>query len=454
MVIVIPAIKGKIGNTVYYEGTMKVQDFVNSVSLPSDMDEWGNSSIEERMQRNPDTKRIDTQLAPYIANERDRFFGSVIVLIYSKKIRFEPIKKYASHIPQSYQSSTGNMGFLIIDEGASMIVLDGQHRRIALQKVCERKVDGEFARDVLNDDICVIFIEHENREKTRRIFNTVNRYAKQTNRSDNIITSEDDGYAIISRRLLQEGAALAKPVHIENDIVNWRSNTLTGRSTHLTTISIVYETVKLILDHYGVQKFQQQTRPLEKEMRKAQSYCETVWSTMLKSIEPYKRALKNPKRIPELRHDRAREHLLFKPAAQIAIVEAVLQAVSSGNISLDVAMKRVNLIDDWSINNTDWRGLIIKQSAAIDATQTARRRMAKLVCYLIAADCISCEVKFDAWKNYNKAKGINVYELVRKRINHQKLLDLPKPVKGTQYTAYDGLESIRKEPQSSDMFES
>ena len=80
--------------------------------------------------------------------------------------------------------------------------------------------------------------------------------------------------------------------------------------------------------------------------------------------------------------------------------------------------------------------------------------MAKLVCYLIAADCISCEVKFDAWKNYNKAKGINVYELVRKRINHQKLLDLPKPVKGTQYTAYDGLESIRKEPQSSDMFES
>ena len=46
------------------------------------------------------------------------------------------------------------------------------------------------------------FIESRDGQKTRRIFNKVNRHAKPTGRSDNIITSEDDGYALVTRRLL------------------------------------------------------------------------------------------------------------------------------------------------------------------------------------------------------------------------------------------------------------
>ena len=44
-----------------------------------------------------------------------------------------------------------------------------------------------------------ILIEHEVNMKTRRVFNVVNRYAKQISRGDQIITSEDDGYAIVAR---------------------------------------------------------------------------------------------------------------------------------------------------------------------------------------------------------------------------------------------------------------
>ena len=444
MVIVIPAITGKIGSTVYYETTMKVQDFIYSVSPPGDIEKVENFSIEERMQRDPDIKRINTQLAPYIASSPDRFFGSIIVLIYKGEFSFEPITNYVRDVPRPYQSCTRNMGFLTIDEGTSMMVLDGQHRQIALKKVYEREIGGLFAPDIANDDICVIFIRHESKEKTRRIFNTVNRYAKQTSRGDNIITSEDDGYAILSRRLLEDGAPLATPKTMEEnkDIVNWRSNTLTSRSVQLTTISVVYETVKLILDHYGVSRFQQQIRPSNEILEESQMHCEKVWFTILTHIEPYKSALENPGDIPNFRNDESKKSLLFKPAAQIALVDGLLQAMRDGGISLKNAVDRVAQIKDWRMGNSQWQGIIIKQSGTIDASQEARRRMAKLICYLIAADHLSQEVKFEIWKTYNQGKGMELDA-------EEKLLNLPRPLNGDQYTVEEGIKQHKKSKSAS-----
>ena len=437
MVFVIPAITGTIGNTVYYETTMKVKEFVHTVISPVKLKGWKDLSIEERMQRDPDYKRIRNQLVPYIANNEDRFFGSFIVLIYDGNVDFDSLEDYVCNIPSAYKSCTQNMGFLTIS-GETFVVLDGQHRRIALEKICNGdEAEGKFSKDVPNDDICVIFVVHDSIQKTRRIFNTVNRYAKQTSRGDNIITSEDDGYAIISRSLLQNGAPFGKP----EGLVNWRSNTLPKRSTQLTTISVVYETVKLILDHYDAQDLEQQTRLPDSKLREFQAHCVKVWSTMLKHIAPYKKALKNPTRIPDFRKDGAKESLLFKPAAQIALVDGMMRAMDLGGISLDEAVKRVNSIDDWSMSNVEWSGVMIKTSGRIDASLEARKRMAKLICYLIVADRLPDRIKYDTWKTYNLANGVDVDV-------DNKLFDLPHPVKGDQYTLEEGDEWQKKHPKS------
>ena len=438
MATVISALRGKIGNTVYYESTMKVQDFVRTVERPRDMDPWADFGIEDRMQRIPDLKRVESQLAPYIANSQDRFFGSIIVLIYEGDAIFEPIAGYTNNLPPAYLSCIQNMGFLTIS-GGELIVLDGQHRQIALKKICRHEVVGEFSREVVHDDICVIFIEYEDNQKTRRIFNTVNRYAKQTSRGDNIITSEDDGYAIVSRGLLLGDA----PFGGQPDIVNWRSNTLTHRSAQLTTISAVYETVKLILDFNDVPKLKQQTRPPNEDIQRFQTCCNEIWATMLEDIEPYRVALEDPTKIPSFRKDESITSLLFKPAAQIALVDGMLQAMSLGRISLDTAIDRVNMIKDWSMEREQWQGVIIKRSRTIDASQEARRRMAKLVCYLIASDKIPEEAKFDTWKTYNFANGKNLEDSSFLKTRKNELLDLPSPVQGNRYTSSEGLRWLK-----------
>lgn len=96
-----------------------------------------------------------------------------------------------------------------------------------------------------DEELSIILVEHTDTAKIRKIFNKINKYAKQTSRSDNIITSDDDTFAVIARRLFREDGPLAPINGI--DLVNWKSNTLSKRSKNLTTLSALYTIAETIL---------------------------------------------------------------------------------------------------------------------------------------------------------------------------------------------------------------
>ncbi len=62
MSVVIPAISGKMGNTNYFQCMMKVDELVRSVRAAAEIDEWANMSIGDKMQRQPNMKRIKNQI--------------------------------------------------------------------------------------------------------------------------------------------------------------------------------------------------------------------------------------------------------------------------------------------------------------------------------------------------------------------------------------------------------
>ncbi|MBD0394940.1 MAG: hypothetical protein ICV52_14095 [Microcoleus sp. C1-bin4] len=76
------------------------------------------------------------------------------------------MKKLKFKLPIAYKTVGENMRFLTI-YGGSLIMLDGQHRLLALEKVIKAQVDGQCREEVPNDELCVIFINHESNKTSR-----------------------------------------------------------------------------------------------------------------------------------------------------------------------------------------------------------------------------------------------------------------------------------------------
>ncbi|MEL6364106.1 MAG: DNA sulfur modification protein DndB [Pseudomonadota bacterium] len=439
----IPAIKGKLGSTDFFEATMNVADLVAVVRAPTEIDDWANFSIEERMQREPNLKRIEKEIAPYIARNKDRFFGSMIVLVRKGELEFEPFEAFAKNLPAAYRMAAKKLGMLTIN-GGELVVLDGQHRLKALAMVKSGDVVGEASDGLANDDVCVIFIDYEDDIKTRRIFNTVNRHARPTARGDNIITSEDDGYAIVARYLMRPEMPFAdRPEQGDNGkVVNWKNNTLSKRSTQFITISAIYETIRLILAEKGITGLEKKDRPSDDEIDQYAEWATEIWTPLLKDFEPYADALKDLGSIPALRDDEADTSLLFKPAAQIGLIEAVLTAKKHAKLSTDQIVSRLGKIGSWAMSDKLWQGVIIRHNGTIDAGRDARKRFAGLVAYLIGADKMNEEFIHAAWVQYNTAHG-NEHDwqtFLDTGGTEGSAADLPPPIEGEAYTKEKALK--------------
>ncbi|MGQ4810515.1 hypothetical protein NKDENANG_03988 [Candidatus Entotheonellaceae bacterium PAL068K] len=410
MAHVIPCVRGKMGNTEYYEATMPARELVSAVRPAKEVDGWASRSVEERLQRELNEARIREEIVPYLAQATDRFFGSLIVLIYKGSVEFEPMGSIGYRVPAAYRSVAERIGFLTI-EGGELIVLDGQHRLVALREIIEGKPEtqGEFTQEVPNDDICLIFIKHESNEKTRRVFNKVNRYARPTNRGDNFITSEDDGYAIVARRLLEKGAPLDIKDNTGKLMVNWRNNTLAASSLQLTTLSAIYEILKDALACEGIANFDEKSRvnrPTDKEIDRAYEVAERWWRAVLSGLEPYRAAIADPSSIPEMRKNDAPSSLLFKPAGQIALFKGLRRALEKKGLRLEDVVNRANKVD-WKISSEMWQNIIVRPNKTMIARKEAYELAAELIAYLIAADKMEPQEVKNLRRSYNKAKGYN-----------------------------------------------
>ena len=426
MTTVQAAVRGKMGSTPFYMAKMNAREFVSQTRAAKDIDGWANFGIEERMQRDLSWQRIKNEIVPYLTRSEDRFFGAFVVLVYRGSVHFESVPEIvinylqkiaevdpdAQLLPPAYESALADTGVLTIN-GGELIILDGQHRWRAIKAVVERDDEvppenfGPHTSEVGADELEVVFIEFDGTEherssqKIRRIFNKLNRHAKPTGRSDDIITSEDDGYAILARRLLRSGEPLGQEVAVRKrgaitteKMVNWKSTTIAARSTSFTTISAVYETAKTVGQVYGVDpdrwnEKKNAVRPEDDELDAVYTVLSEWWDVLLRGVDAFREAMEDPKRLPELRTPGQPYSLLFKPATHIILFKALELALSRG-LDLAEAVERLKGVD-WNIESEHWRDILIQPSGRISARQEHYKVTAELVAYLISADLMSAE---------------------------------------------------------------
>jgi DNA sulfur modification protein DndB len=387
--ITVPALKGQMGSNVFYETKMRAKELTAAARVASERDGWASLSIEERLQRELNDKRVREEIVPYLANAADRFFGSIIVLIQDADIDYEPASRYlAKDVPAAYRKTFEQTGALTI-EGGEFVVLDGQHRWAALRSVIQGKDDrgqaviGPEVSAVSKDELVVIFLPYTNAETTRRIFNKINRNARPTGRSDNIITSEDDGNAILSRRLLDAGEPLGTKRLNGELLVNWKSTTISARSAQWTTISVINESVTDILRSSNIRFSEKETvvRPPASDLDDAYEIVKDWWLALVSGVDAFRMIIENPETVAQIRHDREDWGLLLKPAAHIVIVKALIKVVQRGG-DRDEAIKRLNDVD-WHLASDLWRDVLMTTGGRILARTENYDVSAELLAYLI-----------------------------------------------------------------------
>lgn len=356
------AIKGKLGSTEYYVITMKAGEVVSNIRIPKDVEGWEDLDIEQRYQREINDIRVKNLIAPYLANDKDRFFGSLLVTMQnSDGVIFEPLTDVATKLPVAYKTPALGAGFLTLTGGEIMFPIDGQHRLRALKYAIDGKDSSgkdlpnfEASGELAQEDVVIVLFKF-NTETSRKIFTKVNKYAKPTTKAQNLITDDDDVVAVITRKIANEviGARM----------VNFKNNTLTNKSVEFTTLATLYECVGSIIDaSHG--KIDRTMRPDDQTERLYMQSTESEFTALVENIEHFKTILTHTDEEGDERRKELRmQILLAKPIAQLCLVKAFLHIKNSktkdGRTPTDNEIfDGLNAIN-WSMEDLVWQKILM-----------------------------------------------------------------------------------------------
>ncbi len=188
----IPAIRSKMGIWIYYITTLSFEE-VNLYVRPINNELHKSTLLSEMIQRSiTDNYK---SIAHYLETQEERFFNALILAVYDGEPVWNEIR-----IEELSGRDNIDMGILTLSGEEKIFPVDGQHRVEGIKQAL--KTNPSLA----TEKVPVIFVGHskdeEGMQRTRRMFSTLNRYAKPVSLRDIIALDEDDIVAIVSRELI------------------------------------------------------------------------------------------------------------------------------------------------------------------------------------------------------------------------------------------------------------
>ena len=365
MATVIPATRGTFGSTDYYLMTMNVSEVLQIVRFPKDMPGWKDMGIEERYQREINFSRIRKDIAPYFAQDEDRFSGAIVLAAMNdEEMDFEPLQDFLegkSPFRRTYQAAARGLGFLVLSGKEILVPLDGQHRLMAFRFAIDgvdqnnRPIENiESNTELAKDSIAVILVRFTG-EGSRRIFNKINRYAKPTTKGDKLITDDDDAMAVITRELLREDEGV-----LDSGLVRIGSNTLNKSAREFTTLATFYDpNIAIVRGLKILGTGKPENMPKEQQVL-AKEQIKKVWKRLLARIDFWAKSVSDPSPAGDKARIGIREQtLLGKPVGQISLVRAyLLMRDRCVGVSDEEICNRLNRIN-WSVDADIWKGVLL-----------------------------------------------------------------------------------------------
>ena len=238
----LPSLRGMIGNWVYYPTLMKLKDIADRINIADEI--YQSKTLSDMVQREIKEDR-GPEIREYLLRQEQRFFNSLIVAVYEGDPSWYDISRIESSdyldpedIPEDV---VDGIGILSLNGKEKLFTLDGQHRLIGIKEAIAE--DPKLGAEELS----IIFIAHktdtEGKERSRRLFTTLNKNAIPVSKGGRIALDEDDAMAITVRRLVTENL-----MFMEERILNHPTDNIPkSNQTCLTTIGNLYDLLEILL---------------------------------------------------------------------------------------------------------------------------------------------------------------------------------------------------------------
>ena len=178
-----------MGDWVYYLTRLKMKDIAERVSFADELHE--SRSLNDLIQREVTLRAVP--ISEYLQTQPQRFFNALVIGVYGGDPQWYEIGLKPNsflHPDDVPQEVKGALGILILEGDESLFAIDGQHRVKGIKSAVLAKAG------LSQEEVASVFVSHrrdvQGLKRTRRLFTTLNRYAKPVTKSEIIARDEDD----------------------------------------------------------------------------------------------------------------------------------------------------------------------------------------------------------------------------------------------------------------------
>ena len=356
----IPAIRAKIGTWTYYITTLSFDQVATFVEKIDDQ-LHKSEGLRDLIQRSITDNYI--KIKEYIQNQPELFFNSLVLGVY------DGMPKWIEVELNFGEEEFFNLGFLDFPGDQKIFPIDGQHRVEGIKAAL--KVNPELK----DNKIGAIFVGHsktdEGMEKSRRLFTTLNRYAKPVTMDDIIALDEDDSVAIATRYLLENFDLFkGKKVTVsKNKAIPEKDK------TSLTSIITLYQCNKELLKVFRSMRKKRypnptrdklslvdylRFRPDEVEISKFEEYIDRFWTVFrseINEINEYQLLDENEAPASYYRKRENGGNLLFRPVGLLPFLQAVLEVKKRKSFGYKKILNNFSNIN-FTLDEIPWRNVL------------------------------------------------------------------------------------------------
>lgn len=363
----IPAFRGKVGDWTYYVCMMTYAEVARQIGFAYEQ-LGANKDLATMIQRGITPRTI--KIRDYILNNKERFLGALLVGVWGGDPRFEIVEMADQSVLMPNLDE--GIGFLVLDGSQVYFALDGQHRLRAIKDAIEQNPD------LGTEKIAVLFVPHMDTDsglqRTRRLFTAINRQAKPTTKAENIALDEDDGFAIVTRMLVDqhEWLGLAGVVRVgtwnEDKIKLFTAQIPKTNKDAWTNMVTLYEMTKSLdfgLDRQMKDSHEKLRRPAEDVIEQSYAVLSQRIDDLLTSCGSVRQRMEDASSAQDVRSpsgDEGRGHAFMRPVVQRYLAQVLGELIGhQESVDWTTAMSRLSALD-WELRKAPWTSVYNAES--------------------------------------------------------------------------------------------